>query len=207
MLICLVIKKITPIVSELFIRGKKINISLVFIIQSHKIKDEKLQYEINREAAKISAWSYGKIDKYKYLTGKEILPSEQSRIKEEVKFTYSSLGKAFEKHTKMIEEQGKKQIDVIANQSKKLEALTNKDDDHKVHYKEIFNELVTERFDKIIELFDEINWNELIYYLKGNSTIKIFDDFNKGIKSFCNNKIWWNETRRISKNQKSLNQI
>ena len=182
MLICLVIKKITPIVSELFIRGKKINISLVFIIQSHKIKDEKLQYEINREAAKISAWSYGKIDKYKYLTGKEILPSEQSRIKEEVKFTYSSLGKAFEKHTKMIEEQGKKQIDVIANQSKKLEALTNKDDDHKVHYKEIFNELVTERFDKIIELFDEINWNELIYYLKGNSTIKIFDDFNKGLK-------------------------
>ena len=207
MLICLVIKKITPIVSELFIRGKKINISLVFIIQSHKIKDEKIQYEINREAAKISAWSYGKIDKYKYLTGKEILPSEQSRIKEEVKFTYSSLGKAFEKHTKMIEEQGKKQIDVIANQSKKLEALTNKDDDHKVHYKEIFNELVTERFDKIIELFDEINWNELIYYLKGNSTIKIFDDFNKGIKPFCNNKIWWNETRRISKNQKSLNQI
>ena len=54
-MICLVIKKITPIVSELSIRGKKINISLVFIIQSHKIKDEKLQYEINQEAAKISA--------------------------------------------------------------------------------------------------------------------------------------------------------
>ena len=206
-MICLVIKKITPIVSELFIRGKKINISLVFIIQSHKIKDEKLQYEINKEAAKISAWSYGKIDKYKYLTGKEILPSEQSRIKEELKFTYSSLGKAFEKHKKIIEEQEKKQIDVIANQSEKLEALTNKDDDHKVHYKEIFKELVTERFDKIIELFDEINWNDLIYYLKSNSTIKIFDDFNKGIKPFCNSKIWWNETRRISKNQKSLNQI
>ena len=206
-MICLVIKKITPIVSELSIRGKKINISLVFIIQSHKIKDEKLQYEINQEAAKISAWSYGKIDKYKYLTGKEILPSEQSRIKEELKFTYSSLGKAFEKHTKIIEEQEKKQIDVIANQSEKLEALTNKDDDHKVHYKEIFNKLVTERFDKIIELFDEINWNDLIYYLKSNSTIKIFDDFNKGIKPFCNSKIWWNETRRISKNQKSLNQI
>ena len=135
------------------------------------------------------------------------MPSEQSRIKEELKFTYSSLGKAFEKHKKIIEEQEKKQIDVIANQSEKLEALTNKDDDHKVHYKEIFKELVTERFDKIIELFDEINWNDLIYYLKSNSTIKIFDDFNKGIKPFCNSKIWWNETRRISKNQKSLNQI
>ena len=39
-----------------------------------KIKDEKLQYEITREAAKVSALSSGKIDKYKYLTGEEILP-------------------------------------------------------------------------------------------------------------------------------------
>ena len=42
-----------------------------------KIKDEKLQYDINREAAKISALSSGKIDKYGYLTGEEILPSNQ----------------------------------------------------------------------------------------------------------------------------------
>ena len=41
-----------------------------------KIKDEKLQYNINREAAKISALLSGKIDKYEYLTGKEILPSK-----------------------------------------------------------------------------------------------------------------------------------
>ena len=45
-----------------------------------KIKDEKLQYDINMEVAKISALSSGKIDKYKYLTGEEILPSDQSRI-------------------------------------------------------------------------------------------------------------------------------
>ena len=45
-----------------------------------KIKDEKLQYDINMEVAKISALSSGKIDKYEYLTGKEILPSDQSRI-------------------------------------------------------------------------------------------------------------------------------
>ena len=38
-----------------------------------KIKDEKLQYDINREVAKISALSSGKIDKYEYLTGEEIL--------------------------------------------------------------------------------------------------------------------------------------
>ena len=61
-----------------------------------EIRDEKLQYKINRAAAKISALSSGKIDKYECLTGKEILPSDQSRIIEQAKFTYSSLGKAFE---------------------------------------------------------------------------------------------------------------
>ena len=45
-----------------------------------KIRDEKLQYDIHREAAKILAWSSGKIDKYEYITGKEILPFDQSRI-------------------------------------------------------------------------------------------------------------------------------
>ena len=58
--------------------------------------------------AKISALSSGKIDKFEYLTGEEILPSDQSRIIEQAKFTYSPLGKAFEKQIKAIEEQGKK---------------------------------------------------------------------------------------------------
>ena len=53
-----------------------------------KIKDEKLQYDIKREAAKISALSSGKIDKYEYLTGEEILPSDQSKIIEQAKITY-----------------------------------------------------------------------------------------------------------------------
>ena len=62
-----------------------------------KIIDEKIQYGINREPAKISALSSGEIDKYEYLTGEEILPSDQSRITEQDKFTYFLLGKAFEK--------------------------------------------------------------------------------------------------------------
>ena len=77
----------------------------------NQIKDEKLQYDINREAAKITALSSGKIDKYEYLTGEEILPSNQQQIIEQAKFTYSSLGKVFEKQTKTIEDQGKKQVD------------------------------------------------------------------------------------------------
>ena len=78
-----------------------------------QIKDEKLQYDINREAAKISALSSGKIAKYEYLTGEEILPSNQQQIIEQAKFSYSPLGKAFEKQTKTIEDQVEKQIRAI----------------------------------------------------------------------------------------------
>ena len=60
-----------------------------------QLKDEKLQYDINREAAKISALWPGKIDKDEYLTGEEILPSNQKQIIKQAKFTYSLLGKAF----------------------------------------------------------------------------------------------------------------
>ena len=44
-----------------------------------QIRNEKLQYNINRKAAEISALSSGKIDKYEYLTGKEILPFNQQQ--------------------------------------------------------------------------------------------------------------------------------
>ena len=56
-----------------------------------QIRDEKLQYDINREVVRISALSSGKIDKYEYLTGEEILPSNQQQIIEQAKFTYSPL--------------------------------------------------------------------------------------------------------------------
>ena len=78
-----------------------------------QIKDEKLQYDINREAAKISALSSGKLHKYEYLTGEDILPSNQQQIIEPTKFTYSPLGKAFDKQIKRIEDQGKKQVDAL----------------------------------------------------------------------------------------------
>ena len=64
-----------------------------------EIRDEKLQYDINRETAKISTLSSGKIYKCKYLTGKEISSSNQRQIIEQAKFAYSPLGKAFEKQT------------------------------------------------------------------------------------------------------------
>ena len=52
-------------------------------------KDKKLQYDINREAAKISGLSSSKIDKYEYLTSAEILPSNQQQIIQQVKLKKS----------------------------------------------------------------------------------------------------------------------
>ena len=72
-----------------------------------QIWDGKLQYDIIRKATVISALSLGKIDQYEYLTGKEILPSNQQQIIESAKFTYFPLGRAFEKQTETIEDQEK----------------------------------------------------------------------------------------------------
>ena len=99
------------------------------------------------------------------------MSSNQRQKIEQAKFTYSPLGKAFEKQTKNIKEQKRKQIDAITNQNEILTALTNKDD-YKDNYKEIFEELVKGRFDEIKELTDEINQNDLTYYFKGNTARK-----------------------------------
>ena len=121
-----------------------------------QIRDEKLQYDINREAAKISALSSGKIDKYEYLTGEEILPSNQQQIIEQAKFTYSPLGKAFEKQIKAIEDQGKKQIKAIQDQ-RQIKKIKKYDPDAEdtpfvSKQKEIFNKIVDERSEKITDL-------------------------------------------------------
>ena len=80
-----------------------------------QIRDEKLQYDINRGAAKISALSPNKFNKYEYLTGEEILPSNQKQMIEQV-ITYSPLGKAFEKQIKTVDDHEEKQIKAIQNQ-------------------------------------------------------------------------------------------
>ena len=64
----------------------------------YKIRHEKLQYDINRQAAKISALSSGKIDTYEYLTGEEILPFNKRQITEQTEYEYSPLGKASAKN-------------------------------------------------------------------------------------------------------------
>ena len=74
-----------------------------------QIRDEKLQWDINRKSAKVSALSSCKIRKYEHLIGEDVLPSNQQLMIQQAKFTYSPLGKASENQIKTIEEQGEKQ--------------------------------------------------------------------------------------------------
>ena len=141
------------------------------MIIEDQIKDEKLQYDINREAAKISALSSGKIDKYEYLTGEEILPSNQQQIIQQAKFNYSPLGKALEKQIKTIKDQGKKQVKAI--QDNKQLVNINKDDykDKLLHSKEreIFKDIYNKRLDKIEEMDNQIDYDDLDYNVLRNN--------------------------------------
>ena len=91
-----------------------------------QIRDEKLEYYINREAAKISALSSGKTDTYEYLTGEETLPSDQQQMIEQAKFTYSPLGKVFGKQTKTIKDKGEKQVNALDSKTKRIETKRDK---------------------------------------------------------------------------------
>ena len=123
-------------------------------------KDEKLQYNINREATKISALSSSEIRKDEYLTGEDILSSNQQQIVEQDKYIYSPLGKAFDKQIKTIKDQGEKQVEALNNlkpdnnneTSIKKYKYYNKDSPRMSKQKEIFNKLVDERIEKIANL-------------------------------------------------------
>ena len=77
-----------------------------------KIRDEKLQYDINIQAAKVSSLSYGKVDKYEYCADEEILPSDQKRVIEQAKFTYYPPVKHLKNKQKQLEfkEKNKKRL-------------------------------------------------------------------------------------------------
>ena len=149
-----------------------------------QIRDEKLQYDINREAAKISALSSGKIHKYEYLTGEDILPSNQQQIIEQAKFTYSPLGKAFEKQIKTIEDQGQKQIEVL-NTLKSNNQLTIED---VIPKNALNNDEVKKELDKIKEIEKNVDRekfiyeaNDYTYNFKNFQTIKTFgQDIQEG---------------------------
>ena len=152
-----------------------------------QIKDEKLQYNINREAAKISALSSGKLHKYEYLTGEDILPPTQQQIIEQTKFTDSPLGKAFYKQLKTLEDQGKKHVDALntLKSDNKITIRKYKYDPNDTLFiskqKEIFNKLVDEGLEKIIDLDQKVNSDDLIYRYKGRFADTKLDEFENAL--------------------------
>ena len=157
-----------------------------------KIKDEKLQYDINTETAKISALSSGKLDKYEFLTGEDILPSNQQQIIQQAKFNYSPLGKAIEKQRKTIEDQGKKQVKAIQD-NKQLVNINRDDYKDKLllsKEREIFKGIFNKRLDKIEKMNNEIDYDDLDYVVLnknmeynfsiGKNPISLLNDIKKG---------------------------
>ena len=149
-----------------------------------QIRGEKLQYNINREAAKISSKSSGKLHKYEYLTSEDILPSNQQKVIEQAKFTYSPLGNAFYKQITTIEDQGKKQVDALENLKDTNKQVVNITDDYEnklLHSKEreIFRKIYNKRIDEIEELTKIIDGNNLIFSIL--STGETYDFIGKMI--------------------------
>ena len=174
-----------------------------------QIRDEKLQYDINREAAKISALSSGKIQKYEYLTGEDILPSNQQQIIEQTKFTYSPLGKAFDKQIKTIEDQGKKQVDALENLKPKEEKKPIEDkSNNKSRSVIIFNELINKRKELMSQLYDSIDYNNLKFeYVRPTNDVRFYEykdsrDFFNAIK---NNQFKFSEVK--NKENEFLNKL
>ena len=135
---------------------------------NNQIRDEKPQYDINREASKISALSSGNIQKYEYITGEDILPSNQQQIIEQAKFTYSPLGKAFEKQIKVAGDQCKKQVDALENLKLKEEAKPIEDKpNNQSRATIIYNELIKKRKALMKDLHDSVDYNNLKFEYVG----------------------------------------
>ena len=145
-----------------------------------QIKDEKLQYDINREAAKISALSSGKLDKYEYLTGEEILPSNQQQIIQQAKFNYSPLGKVIEKQIKTIKYQGEKEVVALESLKSPDKKLTPIKDFIPM---ENLNPEIINEIKRIEEIEKKVDRNRVVY--KGTNKTYDFRNF-KTIRAFGN---------------------
>ena len=150
----------------------------------------------------------------KCLTGEDILPPNQQQIIEQAKLTYSLLGKAFEKQIETIEVQGKKQVEVL-----KTKAIN---ENNPSISKDIYEKILEERMDEILEMSREINYKNLVYdfkvltssisFTKFRGPMYTYDQLKKGDKTLkqvekeqTDFKTELNEITRGSK--KSLTQL
>ena len=98
------------------------------------------------------------------LIGKEILPSNQSQIIEQAKFTYSPLGKTLEKQTKTTESQGEKQIKAIDEHGKQvIKSSSEIDSSTPLKEKKHFYKIGNERQEEIKNLSKQNNYDNFMY--------------------------------------------
>ena len=156
-----------------------------------QIRDEKLQYNINREASKISALSSGKINKYEYLTDEEILHSNQKQIIEQAKFTYSPFGKTFKKQIKIIEDQGQKQVGALKSLESSDKQLPSIKD---FISKERLNPEIIDEIERIEKEGEKVDRSKRVYKAYNKTydfrkfkAIRVFGDEIRNILLIC---IW-----------------
>ena len=121
------------------------------------------------------AKSSGKIRKYEHLTGEDILPPNQQQIIEQARFTYSPLGKPFEKQIKTVEDQGKKQVEALENLKLKEETKPIVDKpNNQSRNTIIFLELINKRKELMGELYDNVDYNNLKFKYVGPTNDESF---------------------------------
>ena len=125
-------------------------------------------------------YSSGKLDKYEYLTGEEILPSNQQQIIQQAKFTYSPLGKAIEKQIKTIKDQGEKQVVALESSKAPDKKLTSIKGFIPI---ENLNPEILNEIKRIEEIEKHVDRNKMVY--KGTNKTYDFRNF-KTIRAFAN---------------------
>ena len=169
-----------------------------------QIRNEKIQYDIDREAAEISALSSGKIDKYEYLTGEEILSSNKQQIIEQAKFTFSPLGKAFGKQKKQLKIKEKKQVDAL----KSLKSLKPKEVKSKETKPIDYDDYYINRMAEILGQSKKIDFSNLTYIFKGKTAPTNFIGFKGSLhifKSICSGDVALEDVEKDKKNNLKQN--
>ena len=173
-----------------------------------QIRDEKLQYDINRNVAKISALSSGKIDKHEYLTGEEISQSNQKQIIEKAKFTYSPLENAFDKETKTIEDQGKKQVEALKGLYLKTKETEGKSDNknHQSIAAYIFNDYIKQSKSIMNEFYESVGKNKLYFeYVGPTKDVNFYEQYDSKelFNEIKNNRLRFDEALKKQLDGKS----
>ena len=98
-----------------------------------------------------------------------ILPSTQQQIIEQTKFTYSPLGKAFDKQIETIEDQGKKQVDALEKLKPKETKPIEDKPNNQLKAATIFNDFISKRKERMNKLYDRVDYNNLKFEYVGST--------------------------------------